>query len=252
MTGQLRSSTVKPGMTRAINQHLLTGAHALGALPDAERAEFEAHLVRCWGCADEVAGLRETAARLGNAVDHVHPNFLRSQVLDAIRYVRQVPPASENVAVFSRRQGFRRAAALISAACVAAAAVAGLHGALTSSKITPVASSPRAHVGDLLAAPDLRLLSAGDQTGTAAMSRSRDEMLFLADDLRTLPRDRVYQLWLVDGQGPRSAGTTRPAGDVTSLLVSGIEGAGEVVLTVEPAGGSPGPTGAPVLTIALR
>ncbi|MCR3754571.1 anti-sigma factor [Lentzea californiensis] len=243
---------MKPGLTRAINPHLLTGAHALGALLDAERAEFEAHLGRCRGCADELAELRETAARLGDAVEHVHPHALRSQVLGAVRHVRQVPPASENVTVSSRRQGFQRAAALISAACVAAAAVAGVHGALTSSAIVPPAASPHTHVGDLLAAPDLRLVTAGGSAGTVAVSRSRDEMLFLADDLRALPRDRVYQLWLVDDRGPRSAGTVRPAGDVTSLLVSGMQGAGEAVLTVEPAGGSPSPTGAPVLTIVLR
>lgn len=243
---------MKPGLTRAINPHLLTGAHALGALLDAERAEFEAHLGRCRGCADELAGLRDTVARLGNAVDHVHPHALRSQVLNAVRHVRQVPPVSESVTVSSRRQGFRRGAALISAACVTAAAVAGVHGTLTSSAIVPLAASPRTHVGDLLAAPDLRLVAAGGSAGTAAVSRSRDEMLFLADGLRTVPHDRVYQLWLVDDHGPRPAGTVRPAGDVTSLLVSGIQGAGEAILTVEPAGGSPSPTGAPVLTIALR
>jgi anti-sigma-K factor RskA len=243
---------VKPGLTRAINPHLLTGAHALGALPDAERAEFEAHLGRCRGCADETAELAETAARLGNAVDHVHPHTLRSQVLNAVRHVKQVPPVSENVTVSSRRRGFRRAAALISAACVAAAAVAGVHGALTSSAIVPVAASPRTHIGDLLAAPDLRLVTAGGSAGTVAVSRSRDEMLFLAVGLRTLPHDWIYQLWLVDDHGPRSAGTVRPAGEVTSLLVSEIQGVGEAILTVEPSRGSPSPTGSPVLTIELR
>ncbi|MDX8034051.1 anti-sigma factor [Lentzea sp. BCCO 10_0856] len=243
---------MKPGRTRAINPHLLTGAHALGALPDAERIEFEAHLGGCQGCADEMAGLRETTARLGNAVDHVFPSALRPRVLDAVRHVRQVPPASEIGTVFSRRQGFRRAAALISAACVAAAAVAGVHGALTTSSITSVPAAPRTRIGDLLAAPDLRLVTAGDPAGTAAMSSSRDEMLFLAGDLRTLPSDRVYQLWLVDGHGPRSAGTLRPVGGAMSLLVTEIEGVGEAMLTVEPAGGSPGPTSAPVLTISFR
>ncbi|MDX8050985.1 zf-HC2 domain-containing protein [Lentzea sp. BCCO 10_0798] len=185
---------MKPGLTRAINPHLLTGAHALGALPDAERAEFEAHLGRCRGCTDEMTGLRKTAAWLGNAVDHVYPHALRSRVLDAVRHVRQVPPTLENVTVFSRRQGFRRATVLISAACVVTAAVAGAHSALTASTFTPMAVSARTHVGDLLSAPDLRLLTARDQAGTAVMSYSRDEMLFLADDLSALPRDRVYQL----------------------------------------------------------
>lgn len=249
--GRLRRTCVKPVGTRATDPHLLTGAHALGALLDAERAEFEAHLGRCPRCADEVAELRETTARLGSAVDHVVPSALRPRVLNAVRHVRQVPPTSEIGTIFSRRQGFRRAAALISAACVAAAAVAGVHGALTTSTITAVPASPRTQTGDLLAAPDLRLATAGDPAGTAAISSSRDEMLFLADGLRTLPRDRAYQLWLVDDNGPRSAGTVRPAGKVTSLLVTGIEGVREAILTVEPAGGSPGPTSPPVLTIAL-
>ncbi|MGW6936483.1 anti-sigma factor [Lentzea sp. NPDC054927] len=215
---------MKPGIKRAINPHLLTGAHALGALPDAERIEFEAHLGRCRSCAEESAGLRETAARLGNAVDHVLPNALRPRVLAAVRHVRQVPPASETGTVSSRRQGFRRAAVLVSAACVVAAAVA---------------------------APDLRLVTAGDPAGTAVMSSSRNEMVFLAGNLRTLPHDRVYQLWLVDDHGPRSAGTLRPTGGAMMLLVTEIEGVSEAMLTVEPAGGSPGPTSAPVLTITF-
>ncbi len=238
---------MKPGRKRAIDPHLLTGAHALDALTGAERAEFEAHLVRCRGCADEVTGLKETAVRLGMAVDHVVPRALRPRVLAAVRRVWQVPLDCEIGTTSSRRRGFLRAAALVSAACVAAAAVAGVHGALAPTT-TLVTVSPRTQLGDLLAAPDLRLVTAG--TATAAMSRSRDEMLFLAHDLRTLPRGRAYQLWLVDDDGPRSAGTL-PLADTASLLVTGIEGVGEVLLTAEPAGGSPGPTSGPVLTVEL-
>ncbi|WP_439656738.1 anti-sigma factor [Lentzea sp. HUAS TT2] len=243
---------MKPGETRATNPHLLTGAHALGALTAAERAEFEAHLDTCPGCTAEMAGLTETAARLGSAVDHVVPTALRPEVLHAVRRTRQVPPTPQFERGPSRRQSFRRAAVLISAACVVAAAVAGVHGALTPSVITPVAASPHTRIGDLLAAPDLRIVTAGEPAATVAMSLSRNEMLFLAHGLHTLSRDRVYQLWLNDGHGPRSAGIARPADDVTSLLVSGVEGVGEAVLTVEPAGGSPSPTGQRVLTLALR
>ncbi|KOV83336.1 hypothetical protein ADL03_20970 [Nocardia sp. NRRL S-836] len=231
---------------------MLTGAHALSALPDTERVEFEAHLRGCRGCTDEVTGLRETTARLGNALDHFCPMALRAQVLDAVRLVRQVRPASEVVPVFSRRQGLRRAAALILAACVVAAAVAGAHGAATTTTITTVAGPAHSQVGDLLAAPDLRLVTAGSPAGTAAMSPSRDDMLLLVDGLHTLAPDRVYQLWLVDGDGPRSAGILCPVGASASLLVTGIEGVLHTILTVEPAGGSPVPTGSPVLAIALH
>ncbi|MFJ8964736.1 anti-sigma factor domain-containing protein [Lentzea sp. NPDC102401] len=239
-------------MTRAINPHLPTGAHALDALPDFECAEFETHLDRCQACADETTGLRETAALLGGAVDRLHPRSLRPQVLNAVTFVRQVPPRSEHVNVSSRRQGLQRAAALVAAACLVAGAVAGVHSALTSASTSPVTATAHTPIGDLLAAPDLRLVSAGDPAGSAALSDSRSEMLFLADGLRALPAGRTYQLWLVDDHGPRSAGTTHPAGGVTSMLVRGIDGVGEAVLTIEPAGGSPSPTGAPTITITLR
>ncbi|MFD4638286.1 anti-sigma factor domain-containing protein [Lentzea sp. NPDC058436] len=243
---------MKPGTPSAINPHLQTGAHALGALPDAERAEFEAHLSGCRNCADEVAGFSETAARLGRAVDHLVPSDLRPHVLQAIRDVRQTPPAYRFEKVHSQRQGLSRAAALVAAACVVAAGVAGVNSALTSPTVMPVAPPPHTQVGDLLAAPDMRLVTAGVSEGSAAISRDRDEMLVLANGLRALPRDQVYQLWLVDEHGPRSAGTTRPAGEMTSLFVRGIAGAREATFTVEPADGSPSPTSSPVLTVVLR
>ncbi|GLY48985.1 anti-sigma factor [Lentzea sp. NBRC 102530] len=252
MIRRLRTTNVNRATTSAIDPHLLTGAHALDALPDGERGEFEAHLARCPACADEAAGLRETTALLARAVSHTTPTALRPRVLGAAQRVRQAPPTSEITTSPTRRQGFRRAAALISLACAAAAVVAGVHGAWTTPTRTSPVTPPRTRVGDLLAAPDLRIATAGTSAGTVAVSRHRDEMLFLADDLRTLPAALTYQLWLVGDQGPRSAGLLRPTGPATSSLVPGIAGAREVILTVEPAGGSPGPTGAPVLTVVLR
>ncbi|GLY48960.1 hypothetical protein Lesp01_26160 [Lentzea sp. NBRC 102530] len=99
------------GTTSAITPHLLTGAHALDALPDAERGEFEAHPARCPACADEVAGLRETTALHGRAVRWISPAALRPRVLNAVRSVRQAPPTSEITRFPTRQQGLRRAAA---------------------------------------------------------------------------------------------------------------------------------------------
>ena len=44
--------------------HLLSGAYAVGALDDLERARFEAHLETCADCRAEVAGLLEATALL--------------------------------------------------------------------------------------------------------------------------------------------------------------------------------------------
>ena len=47
--------------------HTLSGAYALDALLDLERAEFERHLSACDACRAEVASLREAASHLAEA-----------------------------------------------------------------------------------------------------------------------------------------------------------------------------------------
>ncbi|NKE62613.1 anti-sigma factor, partial [Lentzea sp. PSKA42] len=59
--------------------HTLTGAYAVNALSDTERAAFETHLIRCESCATEVAELAATATRLGAAVDFPPPPQLRAR-----------------------------------------------------------------------------------------------------------------------------------------------------------------------------
>lgn len=76
------------------NLHALTGAYALDALEPAERADFEAHLARCAECAEEVAGLRETAARLAGAARLAPPAALRERVLAQVALTPQVAPAA--------------------------------------------------------------------------------------------------------------------------------------------------------------
>ena len=44
--------------------HALSGAYAVDAVDDIERAEFERHLATCADCREEVAGFRATAEQL--------------------------------------------------------------------------------------------------------------------------------------------------------------------------------------------
>ena len=57
--------------------HKLTGAYALDAVDDIERARFEQHLATCEDCRAEVAELRETAALLADDVAVTAPASLR-------------------------------------------------------------------------------------------------------------------------------------------------------------------------------
>ena len=72
--------------------HKLSGAYALDAVDDLERAAFERHLAECEDCRTEVAGLRETAALLAETAAVTPPPSLRDSVLSGISQVRPLPP----------------------------------------------------------------------------------------------------------------------------------------------------------------
>ncbi|MDQ1738629.1 MAG: hypothetical protein QOE53_281, partial [Pseudonocardiales bacterium] len=84
-------------MTDELN--VLAGAYALDALDDDEREVFEQHLRTCAECAQEVRGLRETAAELSHLDEVSPPPQLRAAVLGAVAQSRPLRPlvdAAEN------------------------------------------------------------------------------------------------------------------------------------------------------------
>ncbi|HEX8094697.1 RskA family anti-sigma factor, partial [Jatrophihabitans sp.] len=80
-------------MTDELN--VLAGAYALDALDDDEREVFEEHLRTCAECAQEVRGLRETAAELSHLNEVIPPPQLRAAVLGAVAQSRPLPPLAE-------------------------------------------------------------------------------------------------------------------------------------------------------------
>jgi anti-sigma-K factor RskA len=75
--------------------------------------------------------------------------------------------------------------------------------------------------------------------------------MFYSDTLSAAPPDKSYQLWLVPASGnPISAGILTPEAGVGSRLVATMPtgiAAKAFAVTIEPAGGSPQPTGSKVL-----
>lgn len=116
----------------------------------------------------------------------------------------------------------------------------------TRQQVETVLRTPGARVITLTpqpAAPEARGNLIIDPEGTSAY--------LVADGLPALPSDKSYQLWLADGDTRFSAGVFRgdPAGEATVFVRSpkplgDYSGCG---ITIEPAGGSPGPTGERVL-----
>ncbi|MFI0786143.1 anti-sigma factor domain-containing protein [Streptomyces lydicus] len=245
--------------------HTLTGAYALGALPEHEAARFARHLARCPACDLEVRELQETAARLALAVAEVPPAGLRTRVLAALPDVRQLPPAPHRATVIPLRPRPRRNHGglpyLAAVACLAVAVAAGglaaraQHEADRQRDRSTRAEQQAAVLSALMAAPDATFHTTalkGGGSGTVVASEQQGRTAFVYHGLPALPDGRVYQLWY------SRAGSMLPAGLVGTgraggamLLTGTPRGADGVGVTAEPRGGSSRPTSPPLALVPL-
>ncbi|MER5741560.1 MULTISPECIES: anti-sigma factor [unclassified Streptomyces] len=243
----------------ATDTHTLVAAYALGALDEAERKDFDAHLRACEACRQEAAEFRATTARLAAAVAQPPPPAAKAQVLAAIEGVRQLPPRTPAPGTAPALVGVlrRRAVPLALAASVAAAALGGVAVWQTQNGRDLEQQARQAQrqldaVSAVLAAPDARTAHGKAANGaltTVVSSARQNRAVFTAAGLPAPGTGKTYQLWLDHD------GTMRPAGlidhDGTVPLTGDPAGAGAVGLTLEPAGGSSQPTTAPLLLMAL-
>jgi hypothetical protein len=166
------------------------------------------------------------------------------------------------------------------AACVAVATIAGLYAMNLRTRVenlearlevaqTRLAAADRAMVDArrvafetqsamaVLAASDLTRVdlqgapAAPQAVGRALWSR-QSGMVFAANNLPPLPAGKIYQVWLVAGGPPVSAGLVAPddTGRGVGIFRTPVDVTGPVTVavTIEPAGGVPAPTGAFYLT----
>jgi anti-sigma-K factor RskA len=232
--------------------HTLTGAYALGALDDAERREFEAHLDECESCADEVRGLRATGAQLGVAAATPVPAGWRDSVMAEVRATRQLPPLAPSGADAGTVQSLLRRSRAASRSLLAVAAalivIAGGLGVVAVQQHREVTRTEQAAaaMSAVLAAPDARQLDGGG-VARVIVSPSRGQAVFVGQQLPETDQEHVLQLWVIDG-GARSVGVIHGS---QALLASGIQPGAKLGVTVEPLGGSKQPTTAPVMTMDL-
>ncbi|HEY2441824.1 MAG TPA: anti-sigma factor [Streptosporangiaceae bacterium] len=242
--------------------HTLAGPYALNALPPRDCARFERHLAACEPCAQEVRGLRETAARLAAATAVPPAPQLRDRVLAQVARTRQLPPAPARPGA-ARRPGWRglawpaRTRTLTLAASAVFAVAAVLLGALV---LVSQHKLSQAETGDhvlaaVLTAPDAKMMTSpavGGGTVTVVVSRMKGALAFSSAGLPALPGGMRYELWVM-GPQPHSAGMLpAPQHGMTSpVMATGLLAGEKVELTVEPSGGVPRPTSSPLLMITV-
>lgn len=218
--------------------HALSGAYAVDALDDIERAAFERHLAACPECRAEVASLRETAVLLASIEETEPPPGLRARVLADISTVRPLPP--EVAPPVQRRR--LRTSLLSAAAAVVLLLGVGVVVAQPWEDDPTVAES-------VLSADDAQstTLELGEASATVTHSDSLGRAILVTDDMPPPPEGKVYQVWLDQPDGGMVSAALMPVDpDQTVVLDGDATTATGVGITVEPAGGSPEPTTEPI------
>jgi anti-sigma-K factor RskA len=221
--------------------HRLAAPYALDALDGDERARFEAHLRTCEDCAADVRDFQQTAGGLAAGVSVTPPAHLRASVLAAAASTPQEPRASEPRSGSWSRRLLPAIAAVLALVALGAGVVA--RGAI-------VERDRAEELLAVLAAPDAResvLDASGPLPGSVRVvwSAERGAAVLVGVGLEAPDDDQTYELWVLASDGPRSAGIFRPDPDgrIERRLVLPADPADGWGVTIEPAGGSPQPTG---------
>jgi anti-sigma-K factor RskA len=234
-------------MDRTVEPHVteLLPAYSLGALDEPDATRVERHLATCAACQADLEQYHRVAGRIALAAPLVSPSPQLHQRLLA-RIAAESPAAAAPVgqSLWQRLVDFSRWIAPVwtplSLLLIAGMLVANLWlwrslppaPALAAVPLTGTDTAPQAY-GFITAAP-------GSPAGT-----------LVAQGLPPLDPARQYQLWLIrDGQ--RTSGglfsvSPEGAGILSIQAPQPLLSYDAFGITVEPAGGSPGPTGDRVL-----
>ncbi len=241
--------------------------YVLSTITPEQRREVDAHLRTCAECTAEVRELSMVMEGLARAPEAVTPPVaLKARVMRAIadqprRTLSVVAPPRLTPAGWSN--GWLAAAAAI---------ILVLGGALymsyertrrfsdelrrTDAEMAELRQRLNEYSGQtdlalsILTASDMqRIELAGSASGARAYWSATRGLLVAADQLPVPPPGRIYQVWLIGGGAPVSAGVLGSPRSGRGMLIApppgGIApGPVTVAVTDEPPGGLPAPTGA--------
>jgi anti-sigma-K factor RskA len=231
----------------------LIPAYALDCLEREEAAGIAAHLAICASCRAELAAYQSVSDRLGLAAPEVTPPpALKARLMQQIEASR--PAAAARPAQREGRGGFfrRPARALAPAWALASLALVLLLAASTLVLWRQANDRRQARVADMRVIAMAGTPATPEAYGVLVMSADGEYGTLVVDRLPALDQSHQYQLWLIRPDGQRVSGGVFSVGQhgyaaleiwsqdpLSSFPAFGV--------TVEPAGGSPGPTGEKVL-----
>ena len=229
------------------------GAWMLGALPEEEEAaEFRAHLAECADCRADAESLRVAVDALpASASPALPPPALKGRVMAIVEreasLLQAAGPEADRVRP-SRRRRFPSFAGLTLRPALALPLVL----------LLLVLGGGAALLGREAFDQDARVVAARvnpELDGAhAELEVDGDRGRLVSSRLPAPPAGRVYQVW-VDRGGPAPEPTsalfsTRRDGSASVDVPGSLDGVRQVMVTDEPTGGSPKPTGRIIFTAA--
>jgi anti-sigma-K factor RskA len=204
-------------------------AYVLGALDPAEAEAFRAHIAECAACREEVAAFEQVTSALPADVGRAEvPRDLRRRVM---REVRATPKAKAVAQPPVRTARSWRPLTVWS-------------GALAVVLVAVIVAVALSSGGS-----GTRTIQAS--VGSAELRVAGGHADLIVHDLPRLTGGFVYEMWVQHGTGrPVPTGTlfsTTSKGTASVGVPGDLHGVSAVLVTDEPAGGTPVPTGAPVI-----
>jgi len=223
------------GEDRIANGHRCgedAAAYVLGALAPDEVQAFRAHLAECAACQKEVAEFEQIIGALPESGPRYQvPKDLRRRVMSEVRATPKAQAAPRRTPARSWRPALAWGGAFAAIAIIAVVLVVAL-GSGGSSTTTIQAS-----------------------TGSAELRIAGGRGDLIVHRLPQLPPGRIYEMWVQRGTAaPTPTGTlfAVTSGGTAAVGVPGsLSGISAVMVTQEPAGGTPAPTTAPVIVARL-
>ncbi len=233
----------------------LLPAYALGALSDEERAQVEAFLAASPKAQAELQHYQGTLAAMATLVParkapaRLNDEFRKQLAAAESSATTAAYPPAPPLSIVPKPQR-RRSPLLIALAAVIVVAI-GLVAVLAltneSRAIQGILSNP--------AAVRVNLNPQRNAQGTVALvTVPNDTKGVVVAQLPTLPDDKQYQLWLIGDQQIKGTGVFSAKQISEQILITLADQPAKykaVGLTIEPAGGSPQPSSAPIFLAQL-
>lgn len=229
-------------------------AYALGALDEAEASALEAHLQTCETCRAELVEYQRVGSGLLAALP---PRPARAAVRRSLQQ-QFTSPASRARPVFGWSLGRAVFGALL-------AVLIGLNVLTVWQLASLRREQAEMNARDLteqtaismLAYPSTKTLAFEENgvSGSLLVDKKRNLVAVFAWNLATPPAGKTYQLWLIDPQGNRTDGGFLVPEDGYPFVMAVIRVSQPLTnfnglgVTLEPAGGSPKPTGPRVFRV---